>query len=176
MDVRVGGEVEAWCTTCRIMKDQVVVAMMGTVPARVECLGCGKQHNYRASPPGEGGAKKPTGARAAAKAAAAATATSQAAAAEAELLQKLAAGEANARTYSPNETYALGDCVRHPTFGVGLVVALPAAQKVELAFKSGRKLLVHDRGGAVAPTLERPPTRSDDDKPTPPSDAPPPKS
>jgi hypothetical protein len=36
--------------------------------------------------------------------------------------------------------------VRHPSFGCGLVTALPAAQRMEVAFQDGKRLLVHDRG------------------------------
>jgi len=161
----VGGEVESWCTTCKIMKDHVVVAVVDDKPAKVECLGCHGQHRFRATPPGT---PAPRAARTARK-------TPVPAAGHIDDLEaKLSAGTAGARGYATGETYAVGDFVRHPTFGVGLVFALPAAQKVEIAFLSGRKLLVHARTGEMITTLERPPRR-DDEAPRLATDAPPPK-
>src|SRR3954469_25212693 len=51
-ELKVGGELDAWCTSCRQMKWHVIVALVGGKPAKVECNGCGKQHQYRAAPPG----------------------------------------------------------------------------------------------------------------------------
>ncbi|SRR5258706_1813318 len=161
--VKVGGEIESWCTTCRTMKWHVVVAVVDGKPAKVECAGCHKHHVFRAAAPGTPKPRAPRGAKAA----------SESAAVD-DLAERLAAGERDARAYSPMDAYAVGDFVRHPTFGVGLVIALPAAQKVELAFRGGRKLLVHRRGeAAAAPALVRPPPRRDDEGPTV-TDAPPP--
>jgi hypothetical protein len=165
MDLKVGGDVEAYCMTCKMMKDHVIVAMMGEKPAKVECAGCHKQHVFRAGPPGT----KSEGSRTRKSAAPAVSAPDITEALEA----KLAGREADARTYSPNERYAVDDIVKHPSFGLGVVVSLPAAQKVEIDFRGGRKLLLHDRGAAVKMTLERPPKREDDDVRTPVTDAPP---
>ena len=166
--VKPGGEVEAWCTSCRDMKWHVIVAVVDNKPAKVECHGCHKQHQFKAQPPG---AAKPKASRAPKP-----QAVPPPTAPPTDLEEKLRAGEASAKTYSPRETYAVGDILRHPQFGVGLVVALPAAQKLELAFRDGRKLLVHDRsGGAPPPTLQRPPRVDEDKLPRYASDAPPPK-
>ncbi len=165
MAVSVGGEVEAWCTTCKIMKDHVVVAVVDDKPAKVECMGCGKQHQYRAAPPGTAKAPRERAARAATVAAQRID----------DLDAKLAAGAPTARIYAPRDTYVVGDFVKHPTFGVGLVIAVPAVQKAEIAFHDGRKLLVHARAVELPPpALERPPRR-DDDAPRIATDAPPPK-
>jgi hypothetical protein len=161
--VKVGGEVESWCTTCRTMKWHVVVAVVDGKPAKVECAGCHKHHGFRPTAPGAPKPRAPRSAKAAAPEPAPVD----------DLAEKLAAGERDARAYSPMDAYAVGEFVRHPSFGVGLVIAQPAPQKVELAFRVGRKLLVHRRGEATAPTLERPPPRADDDGPTV-TDAPPP--
>jgi hypothetical protein len=168
MDLKVGGDVEAYCTTCKTMKDHVIVAMVGDKPAKVECAGCHKQHVYRAAAPGT---KTESAGRTRRKT----PAPPVSAPPVTEMLEaKLAGREADAKTYSPNERYAVEDIVRHPSFGLGVVVSLPAAQKVEIDFRGGRKLLLHDRGAAQALTLERPPPRGEDDKRTPITDAPPP--
>ncbi|HZS37151.1 MAG TPA: hypothetical protein VFF06_10000 [Polyangia bacterium] len=159
---KVGGEVEAYCMTCKTMKWHVVVAVVDDKPAKVECHGCHKQHVFRLGPPGT---TKPRPRRPRADEPAAPAPID-------DLEQRLAAGERDALTYSPKDVYAVDQFVRHPTFGVGLVVALPAAQKVEVAFRSGRKLLVHQRGdGPITPTLVRP-ARRDDEAPRGVTDAP----
>lgn len=165
VDVKVGGEVEAWCTTCKIMKNHVVVAMAEAKPAKVECLGCGKQHVYRAHPPGTAKPKAPR---------VRATVPPPAPPVD-DLEQKLAQGESSASTYSAKESYEVGAFVRHPAFGVGMVVGVPAAQKMEVAFHTGRKLLVHQRseGAPPQPPLQRPPVRSEEE-PSYATDAPPP--
>jgi hypothetical protein len=166
MDLKVGGEVEAYCTTCKTMKEHVIVAMVGVKPAKVECISCHKQHVYRAHPPG---VKAEGSARARKSAAAAVSAPPVTEALEA----RLAGREGDAKAYSPNVRFAVEEIIRHPSFGLGVVVSLPAAQKVEIDFRGGRKLLLHDRGSAQALTLERPPPREDDEKRRPVTDAPP---
>jgi hypothetical protein len=179
MNASVGGEVEAWCTTCRIMKDHIIVAVVAGAPAKVECMGCGKQHQYRAQPPGtkptraaggEGAARSPRAPSAAA--AARAAAAEEAARANAEMQARIAAADRDAKTYTPKVKFELGQAVRHPTFGVGIVVAHPAPQKMEVAFREGARLLLHDRDAQAAVTLERPAARRDDDGPRSVPDAP----
>jgi hypothetical protein len=63
--------------------------------------------------------------------------------------------------YDPQHRFVRDDVVEHPSFGVGVVVALPGAQKISVHFPSGPKVLSHDRGAATAGTLERPGRRDD---------------
>jgi hypothetical protein len=159
-ELKVGGELEAWCTSCRQMKWHVIVALVGGRPAKVECHGCGKQHQFRAAPPGastggSGGAgeRKPRAPRA------------TTAAAPAVDFDALVGGRGgDARAYSPDTHYDVGDVLRHPTFEVGVVTAAPAAQKIEVTFRAGKKILLHDRG-AAAPSKLGPAPRRDDDAP-----------
>lgn len=158
-ELKVGGELDAWCTSCKLMKWHTIVAVVGGKPAKVECQGCHKQHQYRAqppSPPTEGGAKAPKKPRARATK----KATPSAPPVDFETL--LAGREAEAKPYSPNETFAINDAVRHPSFGVGVATATPGPQKVELTFRDGtRKVLLHDRGGVQASKLGPAPRRDD---------------
>jgi hypothetical protein len=176
MSASVGGEVEAWCTSCRIMKDHIIVAVVGGAPAKVECMGCGKQHQYRPNPPGtkpakgEAGAKTPRPPSAAALVRAAAA--EEAARANAEMQSRIAAADRDAKTYTPKAKFEIGEAVRHPTFGVGIVTAHPAPQKMEVAFREGSRLLLHDRDAQAAVTLSRPTARSDEDGPRGVPDAP----
>jgi hypothetical protein len=76
------------------------------------------------------------------------------------------------RAYDPSSRFEVGEVLRHPSFGKGLVTQILAPQKMEAVFPGGPKLLMHDRAAASAPTLVRPARRDDDEK-TPPTDAPP---
>ena len=58
--LRAGGEVDSWCTKCRLVLNHRIIAMMGPKPVRVECSTCGSHHNYRGTAPGE---KAPAGER-----------------------------------------------------------------------------------------------------------------
>jgi hypothetical protein len=175
--LKVGGETQSYCTSCREMRLHNIVAMVGAVPARVECRSCHKQHNYKAAPPGtarkkaaEGGAepKRPR-AKAAPKEARAVAGEHPLDA----LLQVRPASEA--RTYVPSERYVVGDLLSHPSFGLGAVSALPAPGKIEVIFRDASRLLLHERpttGAQSGPKLQ-PPPRRDDSRSMGASDAPP---
>lgn len=172
--VKVGGETSAYCTSCRTMRHHIIVAMVDTVPARVECLSCHKQHNYKAQPPGTRTAKKKEGGaptkRAPRKSA------DKGEPAEHPLDALLAVrSSSEAREYRPAERYVVGDLLNHPSFGLGAVSAAPAPGKIEVIFRDANRLLLHDRppaGTATGPKLQ-PPPRREDRGPVGASDAPP---
>ena len=153
--LKVGGELDAWCTSCKLMKWHTIVALVDGKPAKVECQGCGKQHQYRAAPPAsatEKGAKTPR--------ARASKATPAAPAVDFETL--LAGRDSDAKPYSPSTAFALNDVVRHPTFEIGVVTAIPAPQKIEVTFRGGdKKILLHDRGATQASRLGPAPRREE---------------
>ena len=168
----VGGWTQAWCTTCKQMREHIVVAMVGTKPAKVECTSCHKQHLFKAGPPGTKEPKEPKSATArttGARARKAAAASEEPAAQAIDLEARIAARPA--QKYDPMHRYNVDDVVEHPSFGVGVVLALPGAQRAEVYFQSGKKLLLHDRGGKT-PGLVRPPPRDEEAGPRV-SDAPP---
>src|SRR5882724_4482471 len=121
-ELKVGGELDSWCTSCRLMKWHTIVAIVDGKPAKVECQGCSKQHQYRAQPPdsstekGEKPPKKP-------RARASKSATPAVPAVDFDTL--LGGREAEAKAYSPNVTFAVNDVVRHPSFGIGVATATP---------------------------------------------------
>ena len=173
--VKVGGETSAYCTSCRDMRHHVVVAMVGREPARVECLSCHKQHNYKAGPPGARAKSKGEGPSAARKPRPRAPAE-QPEAGEHPLDALLAVrSPGEARAYVPSDHYEIGDLVNHPSFGLGAVSATPGPGKIEVIFRDACRLLMHERppaGTASAPRLQ-PPPRREDTQPMGASDAPP---
>src|SRR4051794_12397599 len=51
--LKAGGEVDGWCTKCKLVLNHRVIAMVSGTPVRVECSTCMSHHNYRAKAPGD---------------------------------------------------------------------------------------------------------------------------
>ncbi|MBI5481927.1 MAG: hypothetical protein HY906_23940 [Deltaproteobacteria bacterium] len=156
--MKVGGEIEAYCTSCKAIHWHIIIAMVDARPAKVECLSCHKQHTLRTARSRARGAAAP--------------APSRPATVLLDLEEKLRGREKTATGYDPERACALDEVIRHPSFGLGVVVALPAPQRMEVAFHGGRKFLVHDRAGG-GPRLKRPDAHAADEAPRGASDAPP---
>ena len=135
--VKVGGEVDAFCTKCQLTLAHTVHAVVSGRPVKVECNTCHGVHRYR-DPPGQT-PTRPAGARPARPAREKAPVVA---------FEDLLAGKdlAAAQPYSPKRTYSMNDVVDHPTFGLGFVSSIRGAGKVEVTFRSDVKLLVHGRG------------------------------
>lgn len=154
-----GGEVDAYCTRCKMVLAHTILAMVGEKIAKVRCNTCGGDHAFRGAPD----APKATSSRAASST----TRTSAPRATKADKVvisfeQQLAEKDvANAATYNVRETFALDQVIRHPTFGLGLVTAV-RGDKMDVAFKAETRTLIHGRGGGGAPAAKpafSPPTR-----------------
>ena len=57
---KVGGEIDAFCTRCRMTLAHTIMAMMGAKVARVQCNTCRGEHAYRSEP---GTSRKPAASR-----------------------------------------------------------------------------------------------------------------
>jgi hypothetical protein len=149
---KVGGEVDAFCTRCKMNLAHTILAMVGTKIARVRCNTCGGDHAYR-SPPGS--TDRPSSSTRGSTGAARATRSASEKPEKVVIsFEEQLAGKdvAGAPKYSPKDTYKVDQVIQHPTFGLGFVTAV-RGDKVDVTFKSETKTLVHGRGGAPA---ERP--------------------
>jgi len=124
-----GDTVDSWCGTCKMMLAHTIEAMVGEKPARVHCNTCKAQHTYRANKPGEGTARKSTRKPRASKY-------------ELSLAGK---NTSHPKPYSPKQTFAVGDVLQHPMFGVGVTSAVKDPTKIEVIFEGGVKLLAQGR-------------------------------
>ena len=137
--LRVGGDVDAMCTKCKMSLGHTILAMVGTKPARVRCNTCQGEHNYRGA---EGKAVKVTKPK------------RWEPAVDRERKEKpvitswealLAAKDVSrARRYSTKERFASDEVLDHPTFGLGLVQEV-RGDKISVAFKADVKTLVHGK-------------------------------
>lgn len=144
---RVGGEVDAFCTRCKLTLAHTILAMVGTKIARVRCNTCGGDHTFRSAP------GTPT------RAAPAAPRPLREAPEKVVIsFQDQLAGKdlSQAAPYNPRDTYSVDQVISHPSFGYGIVTAV-RNDKIEVAFKAQQKTLVHGRGGDHARPTYQPP-------------------
>jgi hypothetical protein len=136
--LKVGGEVDSWCTKCEMNLAHTIHAVVDHKPVKVECNTCHAVHKYRPPP----GAKpvKTVGNR---PAAARSMVEKKKTISFDELLQSR--DLASAARYSPKSVYKIDQVIEHPTFGLGFVSAVRDAQKIEVTFRTDVKVLVQGR-------------------------------
>jgi hypothetical protein len=148
MKIKVGTEIDAYCTKCKLVLGHVVVAMTGDKPKKVECLTCHGQHMYKASAPKsrkKADSKKASSTSNAKKPKAKKRSKS-------ELIQEkekklweetLAKKDlALAKPYSMAGSYEFDDVINHGKFGMGIVTNIVNTQKMEVLFEDGYKSMV----------------------------------
>jgi hypothetical protein len=137
----VGKETIAYCTSCKMDLNHVIVAMKGDRIAKVQCLTCKKEHAFKAAK-GATEPKKKSSKKAK-------EAEDQGSPIEVEWEKLMAAHrEMPIKSYNMKGHFALGDKINHPTFGEGIVGKLIYPNKVEVIFRTDVKVLIH--GGALA--------------------------
>ena len=169
MKIKVGKEIEAYCTKCRLMLDHVVVAMTGEKPKKVECLTCHGQHVYKSSEPKsrkKADTKKATSKKSSEPQSSKKADTQKASSktkvekpkvkkkTKAELAQEkerklweetLANKDLTlAKPYSMADSYESDDVIDHSKFGKGIVTNVINSQKMEVLFEDGYKSMVYN--------------------------------
>ena len=124
--LKVGGDIDAWCTRCKMTLGHTILAMVAGRPVRVRCNTCQGEHNYRAS-----GSAAPR------------TASEKP---RVTSWEALLAGKdvSRARKYSAREKFLADEVIQHPVFGIGLVQEV-RGDKIQVAFKADVKTLVHGK-------------------------------
>ncbi len=143
---------DAFCTSCKLVLGHTILAMVGDRLAKVRCNTCNGEHAFRASVPGKAAPRRPKKA--------ANTVGSPRARAEAAVrghgLEEMLEGRdvQSARAYAPKETFEEGEILRHPTFGVGLVMEV-RGDRLDILFENGlRTLALHRPAQALAKRLD----------------------
>jgi hypothetical protein len=131
--LRVGGDIDAMCTRCKMVLGHTILAMVGSKPARVRCNTCQGEHAYRGT---EGSAVKKRWEPAAEREKKPVVTSWEALLAQKDI--------SRARKYSAKEKFAVDEVLSHPTFGVGLVQEV-RGDKIQVAFKADVKTLVHGK-------------------------------
>jgi hypothetical protein len=155
--LKAGGEVDSWCTKCKLVLNHRIIAMVGPIPARVECSTCNSHHNFRAKAPGDKAAAASAGAsaggsgRAASASSAGPRSTRGPTKAQQVVMDRERTWEKSVngravsefRPYRVSEIFDEGDLVRHSKFGDGIVTRLLEGKKVEILFKDDARTLAH---------------------------------
>lgn len=149
--LKTGGDVDSWCTKCRLMLTHRIVAMVGPKPVRVECETCHSQHNYRERPPGEPPPKaagspriistSSSGPRA--PRATSATRLEQERREREQSWERAVGGKlvSDFVKYNVQRTFHVGDLVKHSKFGDGVVTRIIDVHKIEILFRDEPRTL-----------------------------------
>lgn len=161
----VGSIVESICGKCNDVMGHTIMAMVGNDIVKVECRVCKSVHRYR--PParvartkgpvtmkkgrdGEavssrqamiGQTTRPVVPKPAARKSSAAALAAEALLDDWRTAMRKHEGE-EARPYAMNETFAAGNYIAHPTFGLGEVSAFVRPDKIDVLFEEGIKRLL----------------------------------
>ena len=163
---KAGGEIDAYCTRCKLDLAHRVIAMVGEAVKKVECKTCGSHHNYRRpksepeAPKATGGvgpfrrgsepppAKAPKAPSKPRTSRAMSERVSAAALKEKELTQlweRAVAGKAVTafQAYRTTSTFGGGELIHHPKFGDGFIYRIIDRGKVEILFQDGARTMAH---------------------------------
>jgi hypothetical protein len=146
--LRVAGEVDSWCTRCRLILNHRIVSMKSGKAHQVECLTCRAQHLWRPNAPGERPTAPAGGERARASSSGGAAARSprvSAATRHAQAWEHALNGRGvhEFKAYSVAGSFREGDLVRHKKFGDGVVTKVIDGHKVEVLFRDEARTLAH---------------------------------
>jgi hypothetical protein len=162
MSAPVGADIESLCSKCGDVW-HVVVAKVGEKIAKVQCKQCGGLHRHKppgGAPAGASGSPASTAATPRAPAAKRAPASRARRAAEPPAPSVAPDLTRPVRRYAASEMFAVGERVQHPTFGLGVVQALPGPGTIDVAFPDGRRVLAQAR--AAGSGLGKPTNTFDD--------------
>jgi hypothetical protein len=145
--LRVAGEVDSWCTRCRLILNHRIVSMKSGKAHQVECLTCRSQHLWRQHAPGERPAAAGGSPRASASGGASTRAprVSAAAARHEQTWEHALNGRGvhEFKAYSVDGSFQQGDLVRHKKFGDGVVTRVIDGHKVEVLFRDEARTLAY---------------------------------
>jgi len=150
---KTGGEIDSYCTKCKLDLTHRIIAMVGDEVKKVECKTCGSHHLYR-RPKSEKLApavKAKVGPVSSSKSEGKSTVSSRAAAAaqkerdQTNQWEHAIAGKPVGafKAYRVSLTLGPGELVHHPKFGDGVVARVIDRGKVEILFKDGPKTMAH---------------------------------
>ena len=145
--LRVAGEVDGWCTKCRLVLNHRIVSMKAGKPYQVECLTCRGQHIWRGHAPGERpastGERSPRAGSSSASGGAPRSQRISPAMRHEQTWEKAIAGRGvnEFKPYNVGGTFREGDLVRHKKFGDGVVTRVVDAGKVEVLFRDEARTL-----------------------------------
>jgi hypothetical protein len=146
-----GDDVEAWCTRCRMTLNHRIIAMVGSTIQRVQCLTCNGEHKYhlpkdqKTGGTGRKSVRVSPGEKLSRKPLSSVKPSPERAKNEwTTFMRELPEGY-EPRSYKISESFKVGEFIQHPSLGMGRVLDIAGAEKIEVIFESGRKILLFNR-------------------------------
>ena len=135
-----GHDIDTYCSRCKLDLAHVIIALSAGQPVRVLCKTCNSEHAFRKPKRKTTGVTK----RAASKKS---TTIAPQGPLSTEAYHQMLSGRdlSRSRRYTIKETFEVDDVVDHKKFGIGLVTKMLGDQKIEVTFREGAKILIHDR-------------------------------
>jgi hypothetical protein len=139
--LRVAGEVDSWCTRCRLVLNHRIISMKSGKAHQVECLTCRTSHLWRPNVPGEKVA--PEGPEPKATGKGSRVPRVSAAMKHEQSWEKAIAGRGvnDFKSYTIAASFHEGDLLRHKKFGDGVVTRVIDGHKVEVLFRDEARTL-----------------------------------
>ncbi len=153
---KVGSDIDAWCTRCRLDTIHVVVSLKadGETAKRAECKSCGGQHNYRPPKSGPNTKTKRKSTKTKRKTSKRKTSKSRRGTESRKTVdwsERVAAFQtagAEPKKYTIRGEFAADDFIDHVKFGLGVVIELAATNKISVMFEDGPRTLIMLHGRA----------------------------
>lgn len=130
-----GGNVDSWCTKCKLELGHTIIAVADNLPVRVKCNTCNGEHNYSTKKTGKGRPKSTTSVR---------KAKTQESAYHDYLARLADYDVSKAQKYCLNGNFKKNVVIDHHKFGIGIVLTVVQNNKVEILFKDGPKILIQN--------------------------------
>ena len=128
--ITAGGDIDSYCTKCRLNLEHIIVAMVGTAVVKVKCKTCGGIHGFKGTPVERPGASKKKS-----------VASRPSAQNHASWETAITAARGAELAYDMAQSYRAGDVILHPAFGKG-IVRKTSFKKCSVLFKDSERLLV----------------------------------
>ena len=151
MTAAVGIDVESICSKCGDVW-HVVVAKVGDRIVRVQCKECGREHRPKAAEGVSAGGSQSKVPSTRKRSVARTSPVNDAVPSIAADLSR------PVRSYGSAETFTVADRISHPSFGAGVVEAIPGPGKIQVFFPGGRRILAQAKATSG---LARPPASRD---------------
>ena len=128
--VSTGGDIDSYCTKCKLILEHIVVAMTGGVVLKVKCKTCGSTHKFKGMPAERTKSPRMKG-----------TTIKPVLTTQAQWEAAVGTANDNEQAYDMTGSYHAGDVIVHSIFGKG-VVQKTFFNKCTVLFRDKERLLV----------------------------------
>lgn len=138
-NVRVGSNIDAWCTKCKLILAHTIEAIAANVIKRVQCNTCDGKHQFKSAAPSSDKSSSSLKIKT--------NDIVPKSKSKASDFSRLLNGKdlTRAAGYAISRQFSKGEIIQHKQFGFGIVIEEKDTTKIEVLFESGPKILIHAR-------------------------------